>query len=118
MSEDLAKYLTQMRPGAKQARIVVDNQVNRNVLHVTFEAAFVFKATTETGGGKEIEEARHDPARNIDPAKGAEIQGQVAAETPHNDAEQRQSTTAVNTAVGQCAFGHIFRLQIFRQTSV
>ena len=88
MSEDLAKYLTQMRPGAKQARIVVDNQVNRNVLHVTFEAAFVFKATTETGGGKEIEEARYDPARNIDPAKGAKVQRQVAAKTAHDDAEQ------------------------------
>lgn len=87
-------------------------------LDIAPEAAFVFEAATEAGGGKEIEEARYDPARNIDPAKGAKVQRQVAAETPHDDAEQRQRAAAVNTAVGQRAFGHIFRLQIFRQTTV
>ena len=64
MSEDLAKYLTQMRPGAKQARIVVDNQVNRNVLHVASEAPFILKPAAEAGGFKELQETRHNAARD------------------------------------------------------
>lgn len=45
-------------------------------------------------------------------------QRQVAAETSHDHAKQRQGTTTVNAAVRQRAFGDVFRLQVFRQTTV
>jgi hypothetical protein len=77
------------------------DQINRNVLHVASEAPFIFKPAAEARGFKEVEEARHDPARDIDPTEGAQRQRQVAAETSHDHAEQRQGTTAVNAAVRQ-----------------
>ncbi|MNV27357.1 hypothetical protein D3C71_1185050 [compost metagenome] len=55
----------------EQARIVMHDQVNRNILHVGFEASFVFKTTTETGCFEEFKESRHNSAGDINAAKGA-----------------------------------------------
>ena len=99
MSEDLTENLAQMRARAEQTRVIVHNQVNRNVLNVASETSFIFKPATETGRFKEVEEARDDPARDINAAEGVEIQRQVSAEPSHDHAEQRQRATTVGAAV-------------------
>ena len=65
------------------------DQVNRNILNISFETAFVFKTAAEAGGFKELQEARHDAPGDLHAAKGPESQRQVSAEAAHNDAEQR-----------------------------
>ena len=103
-----------MSAGAQQSRIIVDNQIDRNILDEGFKSAFIFKTAAKAGGFEEFKEARHDTASNIHAAKGAEGQRQVTAKSAHNDAKQRQRAAAIDAGIGQSAFGHIFRLQIFR----
>src|SRR5690606_38250033 len=107
-----------MCAGTQQAWIIMNNQVNRDVLYVTSETSFIFEPAAETRRFKEVEEARHNAPRDIDATEGAEIQRQVAAETSHDHAEQRQRATAVDAAIGQRAFGNVLRLQVFRQSAV
>jgi hypothetical protein len=40
----------------------VNDQENRDILHVRFEAPFVFKAAAEAGRFKELEKTRHNAA--------------------------------------------------------
>ena len=61
-----------MRAGAQQSRIVVNDQIHRNILDESFKPAFIFKTAAKAGGFEEFKEARHDTASNIHAAKGAE----------------------------------------------
>ena len=114
----MTENLTQVGTRPQQAWVIMHDQINRNVLHVASEAPFILKPAAEAGGFKELQEARHNAARDINAPEGTQRQRQVAAETSHDHAKQRQGTTAVNAAVRQRAFGDVFRLQIFRQTTV
>ena len=102
----------------QQTGVIVDDQEHRDILYVSFEATFIFKAATEAGRFKEFQKTRYDAASDVHPAKGAKVLREVTAETPHYDAEQRQRPTAINTGIFQCAFSNIFRLQIFRQAAI
>lgn len=70
--KDLPQRLAQMRAGPQQSRLIVDDQVDRDVFNVIPEAPFIFKPTAETGGSEELKEARHDAACDINPAEAAE----------------------------------------------
>ena len=78
-----------MCTGTEKARIVMDDEIHRNIMDIFFKAPFIFKCGTETGGFEELKEARHDTARNKHAAKCPEIERQIAAKTAHNDAKQR-----------------------------
>lgn len=77
-----AQRLTQMRAGAQQARVIMHNQVNRDILNISFKTAFVFKTAAETRGFKELREARHDAAGDIHPAKRPEGQRRYRRSVP------------------------------------
>ena len=74
-----------MCTGTEKARIVMDDEIHRNIMDIFFKAPFIFKCGTETGGFEELKEARHDTARNKHAAKCPEIERQIAAKTAHND---------------------------------
>lgn len=63
-----------MRAGAQQSRIVVNDQIHRNITDEGFKPAFIFKSAAKTGRFKEFEETRHNAASNIHAAKGTERQ--------------------------------------------
>ena len=107
-----------MCTGTEKARIVMDDEIHRNIMDIFFKAPFIFKCGTETGGFEELKEARHDTARNKHAAKCPEIERQIAAKTAHNDAKQRQRAAAIGAAVSQRTFGNIFWLEIFWQAVV
>ena len=90
-----------MCTGTEKARIVMDDEIHRNIMDIFFKAPFIFKCGTETGGFEELKEARHDTARNKHAAKCPEIERQIAAKTAHNDAKQRQCAAAIGAAVSQ-----------------
>ncbi len=70
------------------------NQVNRDILNISFKTAFVFKTAAETRGFKELE-ARHDAAGDIHPAKRPEGQRRLPPKRPimtqNSDSARRQS---------------------------
>ncbi|MNE60183.1 hypothetical protein D3C80_1553130 [compost metagenome] len=87
-------------------------------MHVILETPFILERRTETGGFEKLHKARHDATGNVNAAKGAEVQRQIAAEAPQNNAEQRQGAATVDTTVSQCALGNVLRLQLFRQAVI
>ena len=94
------------------------DQVNRDILDIGFKTAFVLKTAAEAGGFKELQEARHDAASDIDAAKRPQGQRQVSTEAPHNDAEQRQRPATVGAAIRQRPLGDLTRLQVLRQSTI
>ena len=68
----------------------MDDEINRNILHVGFKAPFIFKPAAETRRLKELKETRDNTACDVHAAECAEGQRQVTAKAPHNNAEQRQ----------------------------
>lgn len=111
-SDFATQRLAQMRARAQQARLVVRNHINRDAGNIVSEAAFIFKRRTETRRLKELQEAWHDAAGNIDTTKGAEIQRQVAAETAmmtqNIDSARRQSVQLSSSARWLTSFGFRF----------
>ncbi|SUG46621.1 Uncharacterised protein [Salmonella enterica subsp. arizonae] len=47
----------------------MDNQINRNTMHIIFKTTFIFKTAPEAGGFKEFQETRDNAACDINPAK-------------------------------------------------
>ena len=67
-----------MCTGTEKTRIVMDDEIHRNIMDIFFKAPFIFKCGTETRGFEELKEARHDTARNKHAAKCPEIERQIA----------------------------------------
>lgn len=61
-----------MCTGTEKTRIVMDDEIHRNIMDIFFKASFIFKCGTETRGFEELKEARHDTASNINPTKGSQ----------------------------------------------
>ncbi len=53
--QHLTQRLTQMRAGAQQARVVMHDQVNRDIPDIGFKTTFVLKTAAEAGGFKELQ---------------------------------------------------------------
>ena len=70
--QNMAQRLAQMRTGTKQARVIMHDQIYRNILYVGFKTPLIFKTTTETRSFKEVEEARYDAASDVHTAKRAQ----------------------------------------------
>lgn len=100
-----------MCTGTEKTRIVMDDEIYRNIMDIFLKAPFIFKCGAETRGFEELKKARHDTTRNKHAAKCPEIERQIAAKTAHNDAKQRQRAAAIGAAVSQRAFGNIFGLR-------
>lgn len=80
--QHLTQRLTQMRAGAQQAWVVMHDQVNRDILDIGFKTAFVLKTAAEAGGFKELQEARHDAAGDIDAAKRPRVSARFPPKRP------------------------------------
>ncbi|STM37866.1 Uncharacterised protein [Escherichia coli] len=52
-----------MCTGTEKARIVMDDEIHRNIMDIFFKAPFIFKCGTETGGFEETQgsAARYRP---------------------------------------------------------
>lgn len=46
-----------MCAGTEKARIVMDNEIHRNIMDIFFKAPFILKCGTETGGFEELGDA-------------------------------------------------------------
>ncbi len=79
---------------AQQAWVIMHNQVNRDILNISFKTAFVFKTAAETRGFKELQEARHDAAGDIhrQTSRGsAPVPPKRPIMTQNSDSARRQS---------------------------
>lgn len=98
-----------MCTGTEKTRIVMDDEIHRNIMDIFFKAPFIFKCGTETGGFEELKEARHDTARNKHAAKCPEIERQIAAKRPimtqNSDNARRQSVQLSASARSVISFG-------------
>ena len=69
--EYIPKRLAQMRAGAEQAWVIMNDELDRNILHVGFKAPFIFKPAAETRRLKELKETRDNAARDVHAAECA-----------------------------------------------
>lgn len=60
--------------GIEKVRIVMDDEIYRNIMDIFFKAFFIFKCGTEIGGFEEFKEARYDIVRNKYVVKCFEIE--------------------------------------------